>query len=247
VPRRPRSRPPPDRGSRFRRLVRIAESRAPRPVRSRRRFPHDPPVLPPPDPSHARTPLEPRPRREDSLESLRLNPSDWRVLACHGYQLLRRHDPALADLLWHRAWEVDQGFCSRLSTKTLPNRVPAARPGVNAHTVRRAYDVLMYEFGWHRGRRRRHFPRHKPPLADLRFDADIAGRILDRLESVLEPADIPAWPWDAEKDPWPPLIRAVRQHSARAATLTILACVFKQSPTYLARLLERTPGRPLGL
>jgi hypothetical protein len=254
MPRRPRPRrgPSPDLGSRFRRLASIAEVRQARGTkpfpegarRARLRFPHVPLYgsPPPPEPPRSRTPPEPRQRRADSLESLRLNPSDWRTLACHLYPLVRRHDPRLADLLWRRAWEVDQGLRSRLSTKTLPSRVPATRPGLNARTVRRAYDGLMYDFGWHHGQRRR-----TPPLTDLRFDADIVGRILDRLESVLEPADIPSWPWDPEQAPWPQLIQAVRRHTSREATLEILACVFKRSPKYLKRLIERTPRRKFGL
>src|SRR4029453_18992058 len=124
---------------------------------------------------HARRrPRDPERGPPDHLS--RLTPSDWRVLACHLYRLLRRHDPRLADRLWHPAWAVDQGFSESLSVESLPTTEPAARRGLNARTVRRLYEAVMHDLRGGRG---------TPPLA-TRDDRDIMSRILARLFTELE-------------------------------------------------------------
>jgi hypothetical protein len=209
--------------ARFRRLQQVVGDRPAARGRARRpRRPPGPGSPRPPGPGSPRTPPPPRPH---SLEGLTLALSDWRVLADHLYRLQRRHNLRLAELLWQRAWEVDQGFRERLSAALLPTAVPAARPGLNARAVRRAYDALMHDI------RRRKLP--------TLTDAEIVTRVEERLLTIglgLEEAVLS-----------PRLLAAVKQHTPRTATLAILAWALGKRVSYLTRLLARTPRRPLGL
>jgi hypothetical protein len=88
----------------------------------------------------------------------------------------------------------------------------------------------------------------------MRDDQDIMRRIMARLFTELEPVNVPLrwdpvrpWEWNLADPPWPRLIAAVKQHSPRTATLEILAWALGKRVSYLKRLIERTPRRPLGL
>jgi hypothetical protein len=241
MPRRPRHRRDQSRalGTRFRRMLTVAarRRRAGAVIRMTRRRLRLSATGPPPQP----------PPRPDSLERLRLKASDWRALACHLYRLLRRHDPPLADLLWHHAWQVDQGLRQSLSVEPLPSSVPAARRVLNASKVRQAYKALMHDLhgGPWRPRRPLRGGHRKPPLATL-SDQAIVNRIMGRLLTIVEPADVPPWPWEPDEAPWPRLIVAVRQHAPQAAALDILAWALDRKVSYLKRLIERK-SLPLGL
>jgi hypothetical protein len=258
MPHRPGPRQSADLGSRFRRLARVAEGRqasGTKRFRSRLRFPWlpasseiSPPLREPP-----RSGIPHDPPDAASIEHLRLNPSDWRTIAVHLYRLYRPHNPALADLVWQHASQVDQGFRQSLLAAQLPSAAPAARLGLNPRTVRRAYQALMHDFRvgvwtWeHKGGR---LVRRLVPLATL-SDNDIRDRIMDRLLTGLEPGDLQprwdGWRWNPADAPWPRLIAAVREHTPRTAVLEILAWALGRKPSYLKYLIEHTPRRPLDL
>jgi hypothetical protein len=154
---------------------------------------------------------------------------------------VRRQDRRLADVIWQRAREVDQGFRQRLSAQSLATRRPSVPAALNPQRVRLVYDALMRDLEDPRGVLARRATVH---------DSVIVTRIQERLRSVLEPGSepvpLPEWPSSSKEPPWPAFVYAVRHYSPKAAAVEILAWALSKKPSYITRLVGHRK-QPLGL